>query len=50
MLSQLEEEREWWRDVKRTREKRGAVATLRKWREREGLAHSRREKRDCVSD
>lgn len=39
---------EWCKDVKRTREKRGALATLRKWREKEGLAHSRREKRECV--
>lgn len=45
-----EGEKEWWRDIKRIREKRGALATLRKWREseREGLAHSRRERRECV--
>lgn len=31
LVTQLErEEREWWRDVDRTREKRGALATLRK--------------------
>lgn len=31
-LSQLEEgAKEWWRDKKRIREKRGALATWRKW-------------------
>ena len=54
-LSKLEEEdEEWWRDVERTREKRGALASLRKWREREkereGDWHIAGERKECVTD